>query len=61
MSDDTAITDRLRKLGEELADDRATETIVLDDSAIMETAELKRLLDPDQPVERPDPDDEKST
>ena len=47
MTEDTAITDRLRTLGDELEDDVAVETIVLEDSAIMPTAELEQLLDPD--------------
>ena len=50
--DDTAITDRLRKLGEERSEELGGETIVLDDSAIMPTEELRQLLDVDgEPIE----------
>ena len=52
MTDDTAITDRLRKLGEELSEDLGVETIVLDDAAIMPTSELRQLLDVDgEPID----------
>ena len=44
--DDTAITDRLRKLAEEAGDDPAGETIVLDEMDLMATTEFRRLLDP---------------
>lgn len=46
MTDDTAITDRLRKLAETEEDELAAETIVLDESDIMPTREMRRLLDP---------------
>ncbi len=47
MSEANAITNRLIKLGEELADDLSVETVVLSDSGVMDTDELKQLLEVD--------------
>lgn len=55
MTDDTGITDRLRKLAEDTDDDMYGQTIVLDDADIMETREMKRLLHSYEP-----PDDDET-
>lgn len=47
MSEANAITNRLIKLGEDLADDLSVETVVLSDSGVMDTGELKQLLEVD--------------
>lgn len=47
MSEANAITNRLIKLGEELGDDLSVETVVLSDSGVMDTDELKQLLEVD--------------
>lgn len=61
MTDDTAITDRLRKLAEPVDDDMAVETIVLDESDLMETTEFERMTDPaGKQVKRQDDVDENS-
>ncbi len=54
MSEANAITNRLIKLGEELVDDVSVETVVLSDSGVMDTAELKQLLEIDPADDRGD-------
>ena len=44
--DETAITERLRKLAETAGDEPGGETIVLDETDLMATTEFRRLLDP---------------
>lgn len=46
MADDSAVTDRLRQLAEATEDELAGDTIVLDDTDLMATTELRQLLDP---------------
>jgi hypothetical protein len=57
MSEANAITNRLIQLGEELVDDLSVETVVLSDSGVMDTAELKQLLEVEPAV---DSDDKKT-
>lgn len=54
MSEANAITNRLIKLGEDLADDLSVETVVLSDSGVMDTDELKQLLEVDTSADSDD-------
>lgn len=54
MTDDTTATDRLRQLPAEPDDDPFSDTILLDESDIMETRELRRLVDPNYGLSKDD-------
>jgi hypothetical protein len=45
MADDTAEIDRLRQLSEDATDDLGGSTIVIEDTDIMATREMKQLLE----------------
>jgi hypothetical protein len=45
-ADETAITERLRKLAEEAGEEPGGETIVLDEMDLMATTEFKRFAKP---------------
>jgi hypothetical protein len=46
MSDDSILTERLRKLADIAGDESGAETIVLDEMDLMATTEFRRLVDP---------------
>ena len=46
MSDDSILTERLRKLADTAGEEPGAETIVLDELDLMATTEFKRLVDP---------------
>ncbi|MEX0977030.1 MAG: hypothetical protein WDZ50_08050 [Woeseia sp.] len=54
MSEPNSITNRLIALSEDLADDLSVETVVLSDSGVMDTDELKQLLEADSGTDSSD-------
>ena len=56
--DETAITERLRKLAEEAGEEPGGETIVLDEMDLMATTEFKRFSKPAKPATETDDESE---
>lgn len=58
MAEDTTVTDRLRQLPDEPDDDLGGHTIIIDDTDVMATGELKELLEPVKRTEDNDDSDD---